>query len=46
MSTVLTGIGPAVIGQRISDGIISDGLSIVGGELFLPVCISIGIENS
>ena len=46
MPSVLPGIGPAVIDQRIAYGVIGDGLSVVGGELVLPVRISIGIGDS
>ena len=41
----LLGKGGTVVGQRIANGIIGNGVTVKGGQLILPGCISVGVVD-
>ena len=44
-TSVLPCIGPPVVSERVTDGIIGDGLRVIGGELIAPITVSVGIGD-
>ena len=38
-------IRPAIVGQRVADGVVGDGMAIVARQLVLPVGVGIGIGH-
>ena len=45
LSSLLPGEGVATVGQRVTDGIVGDGLAVIGGQQVLPGAVTVGIGD-
>ena len=45
LPSMLPGVGPPVVCQRIADLIVSNGLTVVGCQQVLPLAVAIGISH-